>query len=91
MRIAFDTVGRLVDADDEMIRELCGEMESRQADATAGVENQRRVACCFPMGDTLNKRGAVIVGNRLAVIVPGVPGDDCSKFFMDFGLRTGNR
>src|SRR5690606_13085870 len=60
--VACNAIGRLIDADDEMIGKLRRQMQRRQADAAACVEDQRLIARRLPDCQPLFEGGAVVGG-----------------------------
>lgn len=90
-RIASKPICGLVDSHDKVARMQARQMPRRQADAAAGIEDQRLAPRCPPRRHAHVERCPVIWHDRLAELGSGMPRDQCRQLLMDARLGTGDR
>lgn len=73
-----------------MIRELRGQVKSRQTDAATGIEDQWFAARGLPAGNAMRKGAAVIVGNGFLERVPDMTLYLRLELRMRIGLTAGD-
>ena len=83
-------VGAAVDADHRALGVPLGQLTRRQADATAGIQNQRPIAALGSPGVGRGEGRAGVRGQRLAQRMGQGPGDAARQVLVGGGLAGGN-